>query len=169
MPSRKNKVLIVFALMIITMNIFALTQVNGFLKNQNESTLPTSVVENQPGIKDDLYRSQFNDTNLPSLSLWDLEINVSRLLKLLDFGYLNVSNTYFIQKNDNITMPIFRFALPKEWSSNLVLIQAYTMYNKDDIKKSKMNKTDVYVEYENEQPAIEFIKDMSTYEGNKYE
>jgi segregation and condensation protein A len=25
------------------------------------------------------------------------------------------------------------------------------------------------VEYENEQPAIEFIKDMSTYEGNKYE
>jgi hypothetical protein len=131
------------------MNIFALTQVSGFKDNRYETTLPTSVVENQPGMDDELYTSQFNDTNLPSLSLWDLEINVSRFIQLRDFGYLQVNNTYTIQKNDNITMPIFRFALPKEWSSNLVLFKAYTMYDTVESLK-EFNKTDVYVEYEND-------------------
>ncbi|NHJ46759.1 MAG: hypothetical protein FK733_03125, partial [Asgard group archaeon] len=144
----KNKVLIVFALMIITMNIFALTQVTGFRDTEFESTLPTSVAETQPGNNDVLFTSQYNDTNLPSLSLWDLDINVTRFIQLNDFGYLTVKDFFTIQKNDNITMPIFRFALPKEWSSNLVHIEAKTMF--DTVEVEDFNQTEVYVEYEND-------------------
>ena len=47
MSSRKNKVLLVFALAIISMNILTLLQVNGIMNNQidNETTLPSYVEE----------------------------------------------------------------------------------------------------------------------------
>ncbi|MHA1211313.1 MAG: hypothetical protein ACTSSH_02520 [Candidatus Heimdallarchaeota archaeon] len=81
MSSRKNKVLIGFALMIITMNIFALTQVNGIWKNDtnNESVLPSYVEE--PGLETaNIIASEYNETNLPSMKLWDLSVNVTSLV-----------------------------------------------------------------------------------------
>ncbi|NHK32833.1 MAG: hypothetical protein FK730_15905 [Asgard group archaeon] len=148
MSNRKNKVLIVFALMIITMNIFALTQVKGLrYGEQDESIITSSTSEIQPGNNGLTLMPQFNDSNLPSLSLWDLDINMTRRISLQNFGYINVTDTYFIQKNDNITLPIFRFAFPNEWSSKVVYISAHTMY---DIDKG-INQTKVFVEYENDE------------------
>jgi hypothetical protein len=128
------------------MNIFAMTQVKGFrYGNQDEPLASSSFSDIQPGFDGLTLLPQFNDSNLPSLSLWDLDINVTRRISLRNFGYINVTDTFFIQKNDNITLPIFRFAYPVEWSEKVVYIKAHTMY---DIGKG-LNQTDVFVEYEN--------------------
>ena len=119
MSNRKNKVLIVFALMIITMNIFALTQVKGFRNGEQDEPLTILSSDIQPRNDGLTLLPQYNDSNLPSLSLWDLDINITRRISLKNFGYINVTDTFFIQKNDNITLPVFRFAYHTEWSEKM--------------------------------------------------
>lgn len=146
MSDRKNKVLIVFALMIITMNIFAMTQVKGLrYGEQDESIITSSASDIQPGNDGPLLLPQYNDSNLPSLSLWDLDMNITRRISLHNYGYITVTDSFSIQKNDNLTMPIFRFAFPSEWSSKLVNIKAETMYE----TSGALNQTEVFVEYKN--------------------
>lgn len=148
MSSRKNKVLFIFALTIITMNIFALTQISGFTNNtfENETTLP-SIDEGMPSGIDKPLVPTGNVSEIPNMNLWDISINVSRSVSLFDFGYLGVNDTYQLEKHDNLTMPVFRFAYPKIWSSNLVYMKARTMWYTE---ANRLNDTEVYVEYENE-------------------
>jgi hypothetical protein len=148
MSSRKNKVLFIFALTIITMNIFALTQISGFTNNtfENETTLP-SIDEGMPSGIDKPLIPTGNVSEIPNMNLWDISINVSRSVSLFDFGYFGVNDTYQLEKHDNLTMPVFRFAYPKVWSSNLVYMKARTMWYTE---ANKLNNTEVYVEYENE-------------------
>jgi len=128
------------------MNIFAMTQVKGLrYGEQDESALTSSISDTQPGIDGTVFLPQYNDSNLPSLSLWDLDINVTRSISLKNYGYIVVSDIYSIQKNDNLTLPIFRFALPSVWSSKLVNIKAQTMYD----TSNTLNQTEVFVEYKN--------------------
>ncbi len=158
MTSRKNKVLIIFALMIITLNVFTLAQVNSVWKDQpnSDAVLPSYLQEDELNTDDSFTLQAYNDTNLPSLALWDLNVNVTRLVSLLDYGYVTVNDTYTIIKNDNITMPVFRFAFPNEWGRNLVHLQASTMWThydeEDEIDNTgayKLNQTEVYEEYSN--------------------
>ncbi|MBN1328040.1 MAG: hypothetical protein JXA54_01090, partial [Candidatus Heimdallarchaeota archaeon] len=158
MTSRKNNVLIIFALMIIALNVVTLAQVNSGWKNQpnNEAVLPSYLQEAELSTDNSFVLQAYNDTNLPSLALWDLNVNTTRLVTLLDFGYVTVNDTYSIIKNDNITMPVFRFAFPNIWGRNLVHIQAQTMWthkNEDDEVDNtgsyKLNNTEVYEEYSN--------------------
>ncbi|HUT80667.1 MAG TPA: hypothetical protein VMZ29_05625 [Candidatus Bathyarchaeia archaeon] len=158
MTSRKNKVLIIFALMIIALNVVTLAQVNSGWKNQpnNEAVLPSYLKEAELSTDNSFVLQAYNDTNLPSLALWDLNVNTTRLVTLLDFGYVTVNDTYSIIKNDNITMPVFRFALPNIWGRNLVHIQAQTMWihededgEVDNTGAYKLNNTEVYEEYSN--------------------
>ncbi|MHA1532735.1 MAG: hypothetical protein ACTSR6_12140, partial [Candidatus Heimdallarchaeota archaeon] len=148
MSSRKNKVLLIFALTIITMNIFALTQISGFANNQsdNETTLP-SIDEGITGGIDKPLVPTGNVSEIPNMNLWDISINVTRSVSLFDFGYFGVNDTYQLEKHDNLTMPIFRFAYPKIWSSNLIIMKARTMWYTSE---NRLNDTEVYVEYENE-------------------
>lgn len=148
MSSRKNKVLFIFALAIITMNLFALTQISGFANNQsdNETTLP-SIDEGITGGIDKPLVPTGNVSEIPNMNLWDISINVTRSVSLYDFGYFGVNDTYQLVKHDNLTMPIFRFAYPKIWSSNLIIMKARTMWY---TAENRLNDTEVYVEYENE-------------------
>ncbi len=148
MSSRKNKVLFIFALTIITMNIFALTQISGFANNQsdNETTLPLIDQGITSGIDKPLVPTG-NVSEIPNMNLWDISINVTRSVSIFDFGYFGVNDTYQIEKHDNLTMPIFRFAYPKIWSSNLIYMKARTMWYTEE---NQLNDTEVYPEYENE-------------------
>lgn len=148
MSSRKNKVLFIFALTIITMNIFALTQISGFANNQsdNETTLPSIDEGINSGIDKSLVPTG-NVSEIPNMNLWDISINVSRTVSIFDYGYFGVNDTYQIEKHDNLTMPIFRFAYPKIWSSNLIVMKARTMWYTSE---NRLNDTEVYPEYENE-------------------
>ncbi|MCE7746665.1 MAG: hypothetical protein GPJ52_16175, partial [Candidatus Heimdallarchaeota archaeon] len=148
MSSRKNKVLLIFALTIITMNIFALTQISGFANNQsdNETILP-SIDEGMPSGIDKPLIPTGNVSEIPNMNLWDISINVTRSVSLFDHGYFGVNDTYQLEKHDNLTMPIFRFAYPKIWSSNLVIMKARTMWYTEE---NQLNDTEVYAEYENE-------------------
>ncbi|TET30578.1 MAG: hypothetical protein E3J70_04315 [Candidatus Heimdallarchaeota archaeon] len=148
MSSRKNKVLFIFALTIITLNLFALTQISGFANNQsdNETTLPSIDEGITSGIDKPLVLTG-NVSEIPNMNLWDISINVTRSVSLFDFGYFGVNDTYQIEKHDNLTMPIFRFAYPKIWSSNLIYMKARTMWYTEE---NQLNDTEVYPEYENE-------------------
>ena len=148
MSSRKNKVLFIFALTIITMNLFALTQISGFANNQsdNETTLP-SINEGITGGIDKSLVPTGNVSEIPNMNLWDISINVTRSVSIYDHGYFGVNDTYQLEKHDNLTMPIFRFAYPKIWSSNLIIMKARTMWYEEE---NQLNDTEVYAEYENE-------------------
>ena len=148
MSSRKNKVLFIFALTIITMNLFALTQTSGFANNQsdNETTLP-SINEGITGGIDKSLMPTGNVSEIPNMNLWDISINVTRSVSLYDYGNFGVNDTYQLEKHDNLTMPIFRFAYPKVWSSNVFYMKARTMWYTDE---NQLNDTEVYAEYENE-------------------
>ncbi|NHJ33190.1 MAG: hypothetical protein FK732_10025, partial [Asgard group archaeon] len=148
MPSRKNKVLFVFALLIISMNLFTLTQISGFNNNQfDNETIPPSTNEGAFSGIDTSLIPTVNVSEIPTMDLWDISINVTRKVNLYDFGYIGVNDTYQLIKHDNLTMPIFRFAYPKEWTTKLVSVRARTMWY---IENSPLNDTEVYVEYENE-------------------
>ncbi|MBN1330045.1 MAG: hypothetical protein JXA54_11285 [Candidatus Heimdallarchaeota archaeon] len=167
MTSRKNKVLIFFALLMITLNVVTMVQVNSGWNDQpnNEAVLPSYLQEAELSSDISYILQTYNDTNLPNLALWDLNVNVTRLVSLLDFGYVTVNDTYSIIKNDNITMPIFRFAYPNIWSRNLVHIEAKTMwthYDEDDEIDNtgayKLNNTEVYEEYSNQYYSFYAVK-----------
>jgi len=151
MSSRKNKVLFVFALLVIAINIFTVAQIASEKSNipSNEAILPSQAeIPELAEITNVL--SDYNETYVPTMSLWDLNINVTRTVRLLDFGYLTINDTYTLIKHDNITMPVFRFAYPKKWNANLVDIQAKTMWDLEDKDGNAvpLNKTEVYVEHE---------------------
>ncbi|MCK5182878.1 MAG: hypothetical protein KAQ95_01145, partial [Candidatus Heimdallarchaeota archaeon] len=148
MSSRKNKVLFIFALTIITLNLFALTQISGFANNQsdNETTLP-SINEGITGGIDKSLMPTVHVSEIPNMNLWDISINVTRSVSLYDYGNFGVNDTYQLEKHDNLTMPIFRFAYPKVWSSNVFYMKARTMWYTDE---NQLNDTEVYAEYENE-------------------
>ncbi len=148
MSGRKNKVLLVFALAIITLNMITLFQVNGIMNNQieNDTILPSYVEETNIGDTSPFVPNSAG-SDYPNLSLWDLDINVTRAVKLHEFGYLTINDTYVINKNDNITLPIFRFAYPKSWGINLVSIKGKSMYDAEDVP---LNDTEVFKEYDTE-------------------
>ena len=150
MTSRKNKVLFVFALFVITINLFTVAQIASEKSNIPSNEAVPSTLNNLselPEMPPQL--SAYNETNVPTLSLWDLTINVTRSVRLLDFGYLTINDTYTIIKHDNITMPVFRFAYPKKWAVNLVDLQAKTMWDvKMHGEQAPLNRTEVYVEHE---------------------
>ena len=148
MSGRKNKVLLVFTLAIITLNMITLFQVNGIMNNQieNDTILPSYVEETNIGDISPFVPNSVG-SDYPNLSLWDLTINVTRSVELHEFGYLTINDTYVINKNDNITLPIFRFAYPKNWGVNLVSIKGKSMYDAEDVP---LNATEVFKEYDTE-------------------
>ena len=148
MPSRKNKVLFIFCILIVTMNVFAITYVVATTNNQidgNTASVDTAVAPTDEGQLMPFIPSAEDD--IPNLDVWDLEINVTRIFKLHDYGYISINDTFTIIKQDNLTLPIFRFAYTNDWAEKLVEIRGSSMW---DIAGMKRNITIVSEEYKND-------------------
>ncbi|NHJ03606.1 MAG: hypothetical protein EAX90_02195 [Candidatus Heimdallarchaeota archaeon] len=145
MTSRKNKVIIIFSMMLIAMNLFAVTQAiatnTNFLDGKNY--LPSSNVD----VMEEYLPSNpviAAEDEIPNLNNWDLSINVTRKIKVHDFGLLTVNDTFYVINNDNITLPLFRFAIP-----NYLVDQMGELYGgaiREDLDKS-YNRTEIQVEF----------------------
>ncbi|MBD3192479.1 MAG: hypothetical protein GF308_17705 [Candidatus Heimdallarchaeota archaeon] len=152
MSSRKYKVLIVISLMIISMNIVALTQgVHYFNQSRNldgKSSAPQAV-ESPNILADNPIPSPYQEEeqDIPNLNEWNITINATRSIKIRDFGIVTVNDTLVLRNNDNTSLPIFRFALPNNWADNLLTISAKTMWMNSTFP---MNRTGVFEEYKNE-------------------
>lgn len=147
MSNRKNKVIIIFSIMLIAMNLFALTQ-TAAIKNDKfdgnmDSYLPASTLNNDLPKDNPVFIN-----SIPSLRDWDLKINVTRWIELHDFGYITVNDNYTIVKNDNTTLPLFRFAIPNEMAVNLVQIDGGSNWKESG---AALNSSKIDQEYKDEQ------------------
>lgn len=127
------------------MNALAITHVVATANNQIDGNAPSVNTKVAPTAED--YLMPFvpsAEDDVPNLDVWDLEINVTRVFKLHDYGYITINDTFSILKKDNLTLPIFRFAYSNDWSENLVRIQGRTKW---DLEGAQSNATEVTEEY----------------------
>ena len=133
--------------MLIAMNLFALTQVIGTNTNyyEGETNLPST----QVSVMEDIISSDpiiSYDDQIPSLKNWDLSINATRKIEVHDFGLLTVNDTFTIKNKDNVTLPLFRFAIPNILVEELGEIYGGSVWADAD---EPYNKTTIEVEYVN--------------------
>ncbi|MHA1557007.1 MAG: hypothetical protein ACTSPM_08760, partial [Candidatus Heimdallarchaeota archaeon] len=82
---------------------------------------------------------------IPSLKNWDLSINTSGIIRHYDYGYITINDNITLINNDNLSLPIFRFAIPQHLAVNLVAISAGSMWEEFDVE---LNSTNVEIEYQ---------------------
>ncbi|HUU78233.1 MAG TPA: hypothetical protein VMX55_07780 [candidate division Zixibacteria bacterium] len=144
MTSRKNKVVIIFSMMLIAMNLFAVTQAIATNTNffDGENYLPSSNVD----VMEEYLPSNpviAAEDEIPNLNNWDLSINVTRKIQVHDYGLLTVNDTFYVINNDNVTLPLFRFAIP-----NYLVDQMGELYGgaiREDLDAS-YNRTEIAIE-----------------------
>ncbi|MHA1433656.1 MAG: hypothetical protein ACTSO7_07410 [Candidatus Heimdallarchaeota archaeon] len=148
MPGRKNKLLFIICILIVSMNVFAITHVVATANNQIEGNTTSVNTMVAPTIEDAFMPFVPSaEDDIPDLKVWDLEINVTRVIKLHDFGYITINDTFSIIKQDNLTLPIFRFAYTNDWVEKMNTIEGRTMW---DIEGLQRNATTVSEEYKND-------------------
>jgi hypothetical protein len=128
------------------MNVLAITHVVATTNNQIDGNTPSVVTEVAPTVEDTLMPfvpSAVDD--VPNLDVWDLEINVTRVFKLHNYGYITVNDTFTIIKKDNLTLPIFRFAYSNDWKDNLVQLSGSTKWDVEGLHKNASVITEEYV------------------------
>ncbi|MHA1244256.1 MAG: hypothetical protein ACTSP7_06735, partial [Candidatus Heimdallarchaeota archaeon] len=146
MPNRKNKVLFIFCILIVSMNVLAITHVVATTNNQIDGNTPSVVTEVAPAVEDSLMPfvpSAVDD--VPNLDVWDLEINVTRVFMLHDYGYITINDTFSIIKQDNLTLPLFRFAYANDWKDSLVKISGSSMWDIEGLQRNTSVITEEYV------------------------
>ncbi|MFW9923554.1 MAG: hypothetical protein ACFFDW_09755, partial [Candidatus Thorarchaeota archaeon] len=147
MSNRNNKVIIIFSIMLIAMNLFALTQTLA-TNNQFGGTMKTALPGNASNEALLPLEPTSNGGSVPNLDAWDLTINVTREIEIHDYGYLTVNDNFTIINNDNVTLPIFRFAIDNELVGQLIRIEASSMWLSAN---HKLNNSQAEVEYQDDQ------------------
>ncbi len=146
MSNRKSNVIIIFTIMLIAMNLIAVTQMIATNNNQFDGdNTPYSLVDasNEAIVPED--PSLKATSEIPSLRNWDLSINTSRIIRHYDYGYLTINDNITLINNDNLSLPIFRFSIPQHLAVNLVEISASSMWAEFDVP---LNSTNVEIEYQ---------------------
>lgn len=146
MSSRKSNVIIIFTIMLIAMNLIAVTQMIATNNNQFDGdNNPYSLVDtsNEAILPQDSSMEAISE--IPSLKNWDLSINTTRIIRHYDYGYLTINDNITLINNDNLSLPIFRFAIPQHLAVNLVEISAGSMWVESGVA---LNSTNVEIEYQ---------------------
>lgn len=128
------------------MNLIAVTQMIATNNNQFDGdNNPYSLVDtsNEGILPQDLIMEATSE--IPSLKNWDLSINTSRIIRHYDYGYLTINDNITLINNDNLSLPIFRFAIPQHLAVNLVEISAGSMWAESNIE---LNSTNVEIEHQ---------------------
>lgn len=128
------------------MNLIAVTQLIATNKNQFDGD------NNQTSLADASNEAIFPQnplmeatSEIPSLRNWDLSINTTRTIRHYDYGYLTINDNITLTNNDNLSLPIFRFAIPQHLAVNLVEISAGSMWDGFGVE---LNSTTVEIEYQ---------------------
>ncbi|TFF85250.1 hypothetical protein EU523_00120 [Candidatus Heimdallarchaeota archaeon] len=128
MTQRLDKAVIIFIMTILALNSVFVGQM--IISQTNGNSVPTENTDLSSAASEEDTSSipYITADAIPNLSAWNLTINATRIIKLLDFGTLLLNDSFSIINNDNVSLPYFRFAMPNDWAKNMQAIYGYTMW-----------------------------------------